>query len=183
MLPAVPLRSSVCCLSQSRPWGGAASALPSTFTVPLTDREVDSRHVPTPKRRCQTLRRSRCRLRHGGQVRGRFRIRPAQVNLAVQWALPILLVCEDNHWQAYVHRRETMPDGAIARWASSHGLPTRTLDGNDAEAVHASALETVAAMRADGGPRFLELITYRQRGHLEPDEEGLRGPRRARRQA
>jgi len=90
---------------------------------------------------------------------------------AVQWALPILFVCEDNHWQAYVHRRETMPDGAIARWAASHGLPTRTLDGNDVEAVHAAALEAAAEMRANGGPRFLELVTYRQRGHLEPDDQ------------
>ena len=98
------------------------------------------------------------------------------VNLAVQWELPILFVCEDNHWQAYVHRRETMPDGAIARWAASHGLPTRTLDGNDVEAVHAAALEAAAEMRADGGPRFLELVTYRQRGHLEPDDQAYVDP-------
>lgn len=98
------------------------------------------------------------------------------VNLAVQWELPILFVCEDNHWQAYVHRRETMPDGAIARWAASHGLPTRTLDGNDVEAVHAAALEAAAEMRANGGPRFLALVTYRQRGHLEPDDQAYVDP-------
>jgi len=98
------------------------------------------------------------------------------VNLAVQWELPILFVCEDNHWQAYVHRRETMPDGAIARWAASHGLPTRTLDGNDVEAVHAAALESAAEMRANGGPRFLALVTYRQRGHLEPDDQAYVDP-------
>ncbi len=93
------------------------------------------------------------------------------LNLAVQWQLPLLFVCENNDWQAFVHRRETMPDNAIANWAAGHGLPVATVDGNDAEAVHAAALEAVAAIRADGRPRFLELVTYRLRGHFEPDDQ------------
>jgi pyruvate dehydrogenase E1 component alpha subunit len=93
------------------------------------------------------------------------------LNLAVHWRLPLLFVCENNQWQAYVHRRETMADDAIGRWAAGHGLPVQTLDGNDVEAVHAAAAENVAAIRADGGPRFLELSTYRLRGHLEPDDQ------------
>jgi pyruvate dehydrogenase E1 component alpha subunit len=80
-------------------------------------------------------------------------------------------VCENNQWQAYVHRRETMPDGAIASWAQGHGLPTRTLDGNDVEVVREATAEAVAEIRASGRPRFLELVTYRQRGHFEPDDQ------------
>src|SRR6187431_562511 len=30
------------------------------------------------------------------------------LNLASVWNLPILFVCENNQWQAFVHRRETM---------------------------------------------------------------------------
>ena len=93
------------------------------------------------------------------------------LNLAVQWQLPLLFVCENNDWQAFVHRRETMPDNAIADWAAGHGLPVATVDGNDVEAVHAAAREAVAAIRADGQPRFLELVTYRLRGHFEPDDQ------------
>ena len=93
------------------------------------------------------------------------------LNLAVQWQLPLLFVCENNDWQAFVHRRETMPDHAIAAWAAGHGLPVATVDGNDVEAVHAAARDAVAAIRADGRPRFLELVTYRLRGHLEPDDQ------------
>lgn len=93
------------------------------------------------------------------------------LNLAVQWQLPLLFVCENNDWQAFVHRRETMPDNAIADWAAGHGLSVATVDGNDVEAVHAAAREAVAAIRADGRPRFLELVTYRLRGHFEPDDQ------------
>jgi len=93
------------------------------------------------------------------------------LNLAVQWQLPLLFVCENNDWQAFVHRRETMPDNAIADWAAGHGLPVATVDGNDVEAVHAAARDVVAAIRADGQPRFLELVTYRLRGHFEPDDQ------------
>ena len=92
-------------------------------------------------------------------------------NLAVQWRLPLLFVCENNQWQAYVHRRETMPDEAISSWARAHGLRTQVVDGNDVEAVHAAALDAVDAIRADGEPQFLELVTYRQRGHYEPDDQ------------
>ena len=93
------------------------------------------------------------------------------LNLAVQWQLPLLFVCENNDWQAFVHRRETMPDRAIADWAAGHGLPVATVDGNDVEAVHEAARDAVAAIRANGRPRFLELVTYRLRGHFEPDDQ------------
>ena len=97
-------------------------------------------------------------------------------NLAVQWRLPLLFVCENNQWQAYVHRRETMPDGAISSWARGHGLSTRAVDGNDVEAVHAAALEAVRAIRLSGEPQFLELATYRSRGHYEPDDQAYVDP-------
>jgi len=37
--------------------------------------------------------------------------------------------------------------------------------------VHNAAAQTVAGIRADGRPRFLELVTYRLRGHFEPDDQ------------
>ena len=93
------------------------------------------------------------------------------LNLAVQWELPLLYVCENNQWQAFVHRRETMPEGAIVSWAEGHGLPAVSIDGNDAETVHRGAVEAVGQVRTTGRPRFLELVTYRQRGHFEPDDQ------------
>lgn len=93
------------------------------------------------------------------------------VNLAATWRLPLLFVCENNQWQAYVHRRETMPGESVADWVQGHGLVAEVADGNDVEAVHAAATQAVAAIRADSRPRLLELMTYRQRGHFEPDDQ------------
>lgn len=93
------------------------------------------------------------------------------VNLAATWQLPVLFVCENNQWQAFVRRDETMPVQHIAQWVQGHGIAARTIDGNDVEAVHRAASDAAAAIRATGKPFFLELTTYRQRGHFEPDDQ------------
>ena len=64
-----------------------------------------------------------------------------------------------------------LPDEAIASWARGHGLPVERVDGNDVEAVRAAALRAVAQIRETGRPQFLELVTYRLRGHGEPDDQ------------
>jgi TPP-dependent pyruvate/acetoin dehydrogenase alpha subunit len=88
------------------------------------------------------------------------------INLAVTWQLPVLYVCENNQWQAFVRRDETMPHEQVRPWAASHGLPAVSVDGNDVEAVFAAE-----HVRSTGTPYFLELITYRTRGHYEPDDQ------------
>lgn len=98
------------------------------------------------------------------------------VNLAAIWELPILYVCENNQWQAWVHRRETMKTDHISQWASRYGIESRTVDGNDVDAVAAAAREAVAYIRANRKPYFLETYTYRLRGHMEPDDQAYVDP-------
>jgi pyruvate dehydrogenase E1 component alpha subunit len=93
------------------------------------------------------------------------------VNLASVWSLPVLYVCENNQWQAYVHRRETMHTDRIAAWGERYGIGTATVDGNDIEAVQAAAAEAAAHVRAHARPFLLECSTYRLRGHFEPDDQ------------
>jgi len=93
------------------------------------------------------------------------------LNLASTWDLPILYVCENNQWQAFVHRRETMRTEHLSSWAQKYDMPAVVVDGNDVEAVHAATLEAVAHIRRTGRPYFVELQTYRQRGHFEPDDQ------------
>jgi acetoin:2,6-dichlorophenolindophenol oxidoreductase subunit alpha len=93
------------------------------------------------------------------------------LNLASVWELPILYVCENNQWQAYVHRKETMNGDHVSEWAKNYGMASRTVDGNDVEAVHAAAVEAIAHIRKTGKPYLLETWTYRLRGHYEPDDQ------------
>jgi pyruvate dehydrogenase E1 component alpha subunit len=93
------------------------------------------------------------------------------LNLASVWQLPILYVCENNQWQAFVHRRETMVSEHISSWAEPYGMASATVDGNDVEQVLAVATEALDSVRASGRPFLLETYTYRLRGHFEPDDQ------------
>ncbi len=110
-----------------------------------------------------------CFFGDGAACEGSFH---ESLNLAAVWELPILYVCENNQWQAFVHRRETMPMAHVSTWAASHGMPVATVDGNDVEAVYRAAREGIAHIKATGQPYFLETYTYRLRGHYEPDDQG-----------
>lgn len=98
------------------------------------------------------------------------------LNLAAVWNLPILYVCENNQWQAYVHRRETMLVDHISTRASAYGMAGLTVDGNDVEAVNAAATEAIAQIRQTGKPFLLETYTYRMWGHFEPDDQSYVNP-------
>jgi pyruvate dehydrogenase E1 component alpha subunit len=92
------------------------------------------------------------------------------VNLAAVWGLPVLYVCENNHWQAFVHRDETMLNPRIAPRAASYGMDGLTVDGNDVEAVHAAAAQAARTVRETSRPFLLETYTYRMREHMEPHD-------------
>ncbi|WP_209425046.1 thiamine pyrophosphate-dependent dehydrogenase E1 component subunit alpha [Pararhodobacter sp. SW119] len=114
-----------------------------------------------------------CFFGDGAACQGRFH---ESVNLAGVWDLPILYVCENNQWQAFVHRKETMRIDKIASRAAAYGIEGATVDGNDVAAVHAAAREARARIEATGAPFLLEVVTYRLRGHFEPDDQAYVDP-------
>jgi pyruvate dehydrogenase E1 component alpha subunit len=109
-----------------------------------------------------------CFFGDGAACEGRFH---ESLNLAAVWGLPILFVCENNEWQAFVSRRETMLADRIASWAAPFGIDSVTVDGNDVDAVRAVATEALGVVRGSGKPFLLEARTYRLRGHFEPDDQ------------
>lgn len=110
-----------------------------------------------------------CFFGDGAACEGSFH---ESLNLAALWNLPILYVCENNQWQAFVHRREAMSREHASDWATSYGIPSRTVDGNDVFAVLEAAQAAAAQVRESSRPYLLETLTYRTRGHLEPDDQG-----------
>ena len=114
-----------------------------------------------------------CFFGDGAACEGSFH---ESLNLAALWNLPVLYVCENNQWQAFVHRREATSRDQIADWAASYGIPARTVDGNDVNAVLAAAREAAIQVRESGRPYLLETWTYRTRGHFEPDDQAYVDP-------
>ena len=114
-----------------------------------------------------------CFFGDGAACEGRFH---ESLNLAAVWNLPILYVCENNQWQAFVHRRETTLADSVAPQAAAYGMDWRTVDGNDVDAVRAAAERAVAAIRETRKPFLLEVQTYRLRGHFEPDDQSYVDP-------
>jgi pyruvate dehydrogenase E1 component alpha subunit len=109
-----------------------------------------------------------CFFGDGAACEGAFH---ESLNLAAVWKLPILYVCENNEWQAFVHRTETMLIDRISERASAYGMEGLTVDGNDVEAIAAATADIVAAIRRTSKPFLLETRTYRMRGHYEPDDQ------------
>ena len=93
------------------------------------------------------------------------------LNLAAIWNLPVLYVCENNQWQAYVHRKETTLTEHVSDYGPAYGVKSKSVDGNDVEAVLAAAKDAVEYVRTNRKPFLLETFTYRLRGHMEPDDQ------------
>ncbi len=109
-----------------------------------------------------------CFFGDGAACEGTFH---ESLNLASVWKLPILYFCENNQWQAYVSRKETMAVDHISERAKGYGIPGKTVDGNDIAAVYEAAKEAVEWIRSGKGPYLLEGYTYRLKGHYEPDDQ------------
>jgi pyruvate dehydrogenase E1 component alpha subunit len=99
------------------------------------------------------------------------------LNLAVVWALPVVFVCENNRYMEYTAiDTVTAVSRPAADRAAAYGLPDILVDGNDVEAVHAVARQTIDLARSGGGPSLVEALTYRHGGHSRADPATYRPP-------
>jgi acetoin:2,6-dichlorophenolindophenol oxidoreductase subunit alpha len=87
-----------------------------------------------------------------------------EMNLAQLWKLPVIYVCENNHYTEYTHFSETTA-GDILQRATAFGLQAESVDGQDVKAVYATASKLVDHARNGEGPGFLLCETYRYHGH------------------
>ena len=92
------------------------------------------------------------------------------LNLAALWSLPVLFVCENNHYAELSPESDVLAATNIAELARPFGIAGERVDGNDVTAVAAASAAAVARARAGDGPTLLELDTYRQAGHFEGDQ-------------
>lgn len=100
------------------------------------------------------------------------------MNMAAVMGVPVLFVCENNFFASHLHISLRQPKDSVVRYAEAHRVPAWRVDGNDIVAMAQATGEAVGAMRAGGGPGFIEAVTYRWRGHVGPSEDEDVGVRR-----
>lgn len=90
-------------------------------------------------------------------------------NMAMLWKLPVIFVCENNGYAmgTSVERTTNMTD--IYKIGLGFDMPCAPVDGMDPVAVHNAMDEAIQRARAGEGPTFLEMRTYRYRGHSMSD--------------
>jgi pyruvate dehydrogenase E1 component alpha subunit len=96
------------------------------------------------------------------------------VNLSKVWNLPVLWVCENNQYGMGTAVERASAVSEIRQKADGYGIPNSRVDGMDILAVRKASEEAIAAVRSGNGPYFLEIITYRFRGHSMGDPERYR---------
>ena len=90
-------------------------------------------------------------------------------NMAMLWKLPVVFVCENNGYAmgTSVARTTNMLD--IYKIGLGFDMPCAPVDGMDPVAVHNAMDEAVSRARRGEGPTFLEMRTYRYKGHSMSD--------------
>jgi pyruvate dehydrogenase E1 component alpha subunit len=102
-----------------------------------------------------------CSFGDGTANRGDFH---ENINLAAIWRLPIVYVCQNNGW-AISQRADSYLAAPVAARAEAYGIPGRTVDGQNVEAVRAVVAEAVERAREGDGPTLVDALTSRRRGH------------------
>jgi len=136
-----------------------AGGLPVAVGLALADRMAGRNRVTV------------CFFGDGAVAEGEFH---ESLNLAALWQLPVLFCCENNLYAMGTALSLTQSETDLALKAASYKIPSWPVDGMDVLAVHEAADRAVAAVRAGGGPFFLELRTYRFRAHSMFDPERYR---------
>lgn len=91
------------------------------------------------------------------------------LNLAKIWNLPIVYICENNQYGmgTAFHRVSSVQDFSIM--GASYGIPGKQVNGMDVIEVYEEVSQAVQQARKEKLASFLEIKTYRYRGHSMSD--------------
>ncbi len=90
-------------------------------------------------------------------------------NMAMLWKLPVVFICENNFYAmgTAVSRSSNVTD--IYKLGLAYDMPSKQVNGMKCEDVHESIDEAVQRARKGDGPTFLEIRSYRYKGHSMSD--------------
>jgi len=96
------------------------------------------------------------------------------VNLSKVWNLSVLWVCENNFYGMGTAVERASAVSHIRQKAEGYMIPNSRVDGMDVLKVREAAQKTIEMVRSNKTPYFLEIETYRFRGHSMGDPERYR---------
>ena len=95
-------------------------------------------------------------------------------NLAMLWNLPVVFCVENNGYAMGTSVERTANHTDIYKLGLGYEMPCRPVDGMKPEVVAKEMDEAITRARNGGGPTFLEIRTYRYRGHSMSDAQHYR---------
>jgi TPP-dependent pyruvate/acetoin dehydrogenase alpha subunit len=93
------------------------------------------------------------------------------LNFAGIHRLPVIFVCENNHYAISVPQSKQMAVTDVAARAEGYGFPGVVVDGNDVIACYAAMKAAHDRARAGEGPTLIECKTYRYFPHTSDDDD------------
>src|SRR6266496_2581308 len=104
----------------------------------------------------------------GGTSTGTFH---EGLNFAAVQRCPLVVIGEYNHWAYSTPPEKQFAVTDLADKAKGYGIPTVIVDGNDVLAVYTATKHAVERARRGKGVHFIEVKTYRRKGHAEHDDQ------------
>lgn len=91
------------------------------------------------------------------------------LNMASMWDLPVIFITENNQYAmgTSLERHSAITD--LEKKAIGYGMDHDCIDGQDIFAVYEGIKKAVVRARKKNRPTFLDIITYRYRGHSMSD--------------
>jgi pyruvate dehydrogenase E1 component alpha subunit len=90
-------------------------------------------------------------------------------NMAMLWKLPVIFICENNEYAMGTSVARTTNVLDIYKIGAAYDMPSYQVDGMKCETVHEAIFDAAEKARNGEGPTFLEIKTYRYRGHSMSD--------------
>jgi pyruvate dehydrogenase E1 component alpha subunit len=91
------------------------------------------------------------------------------LNMASVWKLPVVYICENNHYGMGTDFRRVSSQPQLYKMADSYRMAGREVNGMDVLEVYDNVAEVVSQVRQDNVPALIEMKTYRYQGHSMSD--------------
>jgi pyruvate dehydrogenase E1 component alpha subunit len=96
------------------------------------------------------------------------------LNLIALYKLPVVLICENNLFAMGTSVKRSTSLKQIVDRAEGYDIPGEIVDGMNFREVRDKLAEIVCSIRKDPHPAFVEIRTYRYRGHSMSDPASYR---------